>query len=273
MTDEEKRFENNLRLAMEAQSGNEDSLDELCEEIFPLVLSVMSEVSVKNVINANSARSLGREGVIQSLKNFDPEKGRNFAHYCRQYIRNAMEMEIRRVTMTIRIPGEALAKRKKCLAAKKELEKINGSEPSIEEIAEHLDMSVRTVKRVMLSANHCLVERLDREIDIDGKGATIMDLVGDDSSESPVEIADNSLKIEYTIDLMKRVLRPREFDMVMKNFGIDEEAPWTIESIANEYGISPQRVSQIIRSSIGKIKKFAIEEGEGTDEKRHSRKS
>jgi RNA polymerase sigma factor (sigma-70 family) len=269
MTEEEKeRFENNLRLAMKAQSGDGDALDELCDELFPLILSVRSELSAQNIISAEYACSLGRDGVIASLKNFDVNKGDNFANYCRRYIKNAIKNEVKQITMTIRIPGEALSKRSICLKAKSDLEKMNGIEPSIDEIADYLKMSPKTVRRVMLLAGSCFVERLDREIDKDG-GGTVIDFIGDEKSESPVETADASFKMEYATELMERVLKPRELDMVMKSFGIGEEDPWTIDRISNKYKISRQRVSQIINFSLAKIKRFAAQEGEGLDERRN----
>jgi len=262
MTPEEKedRRKKTLHLALCAQDGDIDSLDELCDILYPLMRSIRSNLSHRNVILPMEVMSLGREGVINALTPFDREKSNNFGFYCYQWIRNVMEYEIRDRSMPMHIPASVYAYRRRCFKAIKKLNGEGVANPSQEDIAQEAGLAVTAVKRVMNAPTVQSISSIHKEIY--ESGSTMQDVVEDILADVPSHMSGTAIDIEYVEYIMDRILSERDADMVRKMYGMDGGKPWTLEQVAAIYERSHERVRQIVARSLRQIKRAADSDGE-----------
>ena len=256
-----ERAKENLRLALLAQGGNGEALDELCDNLYYFMLYIATrKLSRGNIILKLEVASLGRDGVISSLRCFDHEKSSNFSNHCFGHIKNVMEKQINARIMTITVPIEALSNKAKCLNAIEELTGKTGMEPTVDDIAKHVDITVSAVKRSLMSPSPQSMEYIHKEMNDDH--TTLEDFLEDHKSAWPDSIVDLGMKIEYVMKVMGEVLNEREFDMILKLHGVGLKHPWTLSKISDVYDLTPERVRQIILRSKEKIREAAEADGE-----------
>jgi len=262
MTDEgkEERRVETLHLALLAQDGDEDALDELCDKLRPMMISIHAGLSVKNVILKGEITSLGRDGVINALGPFDHSKSNNFGFYCYRWIKNVMEYEIRDRSMPMHIPSSVYAYRRRCRKAIKELREELDRDPTNGEIAERAEMSIVSVTRVMNAPTSGSISSINKELE-EG-GSQLEGIIADIGISSPGSSMDSTTKMEYVMDAMDSILKPRAASMVCKLYGVGTDAPLSLEKIGAEFKVSPERVRQIVARSLSDIRRAANNDGE-----------
>lgn len=260
---EERRIET-LRLALLAKEGDEDAVDDLCEILRPLMLSVFSHLSLKNIIMKEEIDSLGREAVISAIDPFDPEKSNNFGKYCYRWIRNSMEQEARNRIYSIRLPSSLHVERRRVMKVVETLRRELEREPTIEEIVERSDFSERSVKRIMAAPTLNSMSSLNDHVG--DTSVQLHETIGDETASRPEDGVDFKIKIDYIEKIMEDVLDERQKDMINMFYGIGSEdgEGMTLSKIAEEYGITTERVRQILLRAVNQIKKVVEKDGETT---------
>jgi len=192
----------------------------------------------------------GNIGLIEAVERFDYTRGCKLSTYGTWWIQQAVIKALADKGRTIRIPIHVLNTIRKCFSVSKFLTQELGRDPKSEEIASYMGIEGTRVKDVMRFSS----ETASLDITVDDENVTsLSDLICNDEYAEPFEtVFFSTLKdiLEKTLDCLDE----REKDVIKLRFGLEEEAPLTLEEIGKILGITRERVRQIQNKAIAKLK-------------------
>jgi RNA polymerase primary sigma factor len=183
----------------------------------------------------------GTIGLIQAVDRFDRRRGRRFSTYAAWWIRQAMRRALTNDSRTIRLPSRVVAKQLATRRAAAVLEAGLGRTATTEEIAAATGYDAEVVRG--LEDAPLAPASLDDTVGGDEGGAQLVELVADANASDPLADAELAAQAE-TLRAAIAELRPREREILAEHFGLDC-APHTLEEIAGELHLAPERVRQI----------------------------
>ena len=192
----------------------------------------------------------GNIGLIEAVERFDYTRGCRFSTYGTWWIRQAIIKSIADKGRVIRIPIHMLNTIKKCYFVAKQLTQDLGRDPSETELSEYLGLPVSKVKEIVKLSQE--TTSLDTIVD-DGNLTRLADLIKDESMAEPFELA-FSMTLQETIDQILSQLSRREMRIIQLRFGLDGEAPMTLEETGKLLGITRERVRQIQEKAAYKLR-------------------
>lgn len=241
--------EEEISLCEKMKNGDIDAKDTFIRCNLKLVVSVAKQYSRYGVPLMDLIQE-GNLGLIKAVDKFDYTLGFKFSTYAMQWIRQYISRYIMDKGSMIHIPVHVLENEFKVRKAIDVLCKELQREPTMEEIAAHTGYSVKKVTDLLNMIQDPV--SIDMQIDDDGD-TSLGDMIADDTISSPHEDADNAF-IKENIQKSLHVLNERERDVIIKRFGLNEEAPMTLEDIGKIYGITRERVRQIESKAMRKLK-------------------
>jgi RNA polymerase primary sigma factor len=192
----------------------------------------------------------GNRGLIKAVENFDYRKGYKFSTYATWWIRQAISRAINDKSKAIRIPANTLDLVNKTVRLCKKWVMEYGYEPSHEELAEELGT---TVAKVQMALEYSLEPiSLDMEIGNDG-GTTVGEYIEDTTAEDPSQRI-SLLHLREQIRQVLDSLAPKEKEIVVMRFGLDDGRIKTLKEIGEIFNISRERVRQIETKALSKLK-------------------
>lgn len=183
----------------------------------------------------------GTVGLIQAVDRFDWRRGRRFSTYAAWWIRQAIRRALTNDSRTIRLPSRLVAKQLATRRAAATLEAGLGRPATTEEIAAatgYEPEAVEGAERAPLAA-----ASLNDTVGGEEGGAQLVELVADTTARDPSSEAEDAARAEAVRTAIAE-LRPREREILLNHFGLDRE-PHTLEQIAGELHLAPERVRQI----------------------------
>ena len=191
----------------------------------------------------------GNIGLIKAAEKFDCERGFRFSTYATWWIRQAITRAIADQARTIRIPVHMVETINRMRQATNMLVYQNGHEPTPEELAKAMDMSVERVREIQRMAQEpaSLESPVGEEED-----SSLGDFVADETAEAPGKAADRAM-IAQQINLALESLTPREAKVIRLRFGLDDGRPRTLEEVGKDFGVTRERVRQIEAKAIRKL--------------------
>jgi len=192
----------------------------------------------------------GNFGLIRAAEKFDYRKGNKFSTYAVYWIRQAITRAIQEQERTIRLPVHELESIHRMKRAAQELARQMGRYPTPSEIAVKMELPAEKVQRMLNSAGiRCI--SLEKPI---GEGDShIKDLIPGTDSDSPEEECIR-MNLAQEIHTVLSTLTPREERILRKRFGVGHGEEWTLQQLAEEYGLSRERIRQIQNRALLKLR-------------------
>ena len=199
----------------------------------------------------------GNIGLIKAVDRFDYQLGNKFSTYAVWWIRQTIRRALTSQGYMIRLPAHMRQRVEKFRRTAQKLEKTLHRYPTPEEIAAALEIeNVRNVRRLLRIGQRPL--SLNTLVDGGDGTSELASFIEDESSLSPPQEVQTHLLQEDIEMLMDQVLSPRELEVLRRRFGFDNNEAQSLQALADDLEISRERVRQIERHALRKMRHPAI---------------
>lgn len=241
--------EQEVSLARQIKEGDLEALNRLIKANLRFVVSVSKQyqnqgLSLPDLINE------GNLGLIKAAQRFDETRGFKFISYAVWWIRQSVLQALAEQARIVRLPLNKIGSINKINKTFSRLEQRYEREPSNDEIAKELDLSLKDIKVSMLSSGRHVSMDAPLSQGEDGNMYDVIynkDLPGPDKS-----LLNDSLRKE--IERALTTLSQREGDIVRFYFGLNGNQPHTLEEIGERFGLTRERVRQLKEKAIRRLK-------------------
>jgi len=196
----------------------------------------------------------GNIGLIRATKKFDYRRGHKFSTYATWWIRQAVTRAIADQGRTIRVPVHMGDQINKLLRVQHQLTQRLGREPSVDELAEALDVPPKKVENMIQVARRPL--SLETPTD-DEEDSVLGDFIEDDEAPPPDETATYNLLREHLGEVLNN-LPPREVRILQLRYGLLDGQAYTLEEVGRKMGVTRERVRQIEAQALSRLRHPSI---------------
>jgi RNA polymerase nonessential primary-like sigma factor len=250
--------EQELALSRRVRQGDFAARQKMIESNLRLVVSVAKHYMNRG-IPLDDLIEEGNLGLIHALEKFDPERGFRFSTYATWWIRQNVERAIMNQSRTIRLPVHVIKELNIVLRTLRTLEISNQGKRrgNVEEVARLLAKPVNDVRRMLAQSER--TTSLDAPLGID-PDLTIADSIADEPEHAPDKQLEQH-QVEQLVGEWIAHLSEKQRAVVERRYGLNGREIGTLEQLADELGLTRERVRQIQLEALAKLRKKLYRDG------------
>lgn len=242
-------FEQEQELGKRIAKGDDEARARMIESNLRLVVAIGKKYINRGLPFSNVLEE-GNIGLIRAVEKFDYKRGFKFSTYASWWIRQSIERAIANQVRIIRLPVHVAEIANAHTRAVRKLTQELGREPAAEEVAKKMKITVERVR--VLSQMSRDTYSLDTLISDEGDD-TLKDVLRDDHMPSPAAAINEQGRRKYLNECIAE-LPDTERNVLRMRYGLSTDLPRTLESIGKQFGITRERVRQIEKQAIGKLR-------------------
>lgn len=233
-----------------AQNGDKEAYDELIKSNLRLVVSVAKRYYKNTTLSLLDLVQEGNIGLMNAIPKFELSQGTRFSTYATQWIRQSISRSVSEHSSTVRIPSHKQKMLKMIKTYIHQYKAENEKDPTIEEIAEMLNIDKNDILDLMPYINQMF--SLDSALE-DENDSPLSSMIADLTAPSPETevLKKDDAKIIMSV---LNTLTPKEKEVIILRFGLDGNTVHTLEEIGEHFHVTKERIRQIEETALRKLR-------------------